>query len=340
MAVCGLCAVLASCDSGSPSRARPLHVPPAARSAQATAQPAEPVLNLSVPLPAPAALTPFGGGPGTLAGQGIWRAAGRRVRGLVAVYETTLTPPGGTERAGLAWMDTRLLSARLYSGSVSPGGGPYQFTAPVRPAQAASLVAAFNGGFKMKDAAGGYYTQGRVIDPLRQGAASLVIYANGAADVGAWGADVRMTRDVVSVRQNLTPLVAGGRPAARAASARWRLWGNTCGRTSCAHAVPGVAHQWRSGLGVTGDGALVYVSGPALDPLQLAQLLVRAGAVRGMELDINPEWPVFAAYDPPPGGLAAPGNGARLVASSVQGPGAFFQASWARDFITMSARPG
>jgi hypothetical protein len=38
---------------------------------------------------------------------------------------------------------------------------------------------------------------------------------------------------------------------------------------------------------VTADGALLYTQGPALDPPQLAELLVRAGAVRGMELDIN-----------------------------------------------------
>ena len=288
-------------------------------------------------LPAPAVLTPFGV-TGSRSGQGIWRPAGRRVRGIVAVYETSLTPPGGTAPAGIAWMDTHLLSARLYSGSRSPGGGPYRYTAPIEASEAASLVAAFNGGFLMKDANGGYYTQGRAIDPLRQGAASLVIYANGTADVGAWGSDVRMTKDVVSVRQNLTPLVAGGQPTPRAATARWHVWGNTCGVTSCAHLVRGVEHQWRSGLGVTSDGALVYVSGPGLDPLQLAQLLARAGAVRGMQLDINPNWPVFAAYDPPPGGRAAPANGTRLVASSAQGPGTFFEAAWARDFITMSAR--
>jgi hypothetical protein len=71
-----------------------------------------------------------------------------------AVYETTLVPPGGTQPAGIAWMDTGLLSARLYSGSMSPGGGPYRYTAPVAPAQAETLVAAFNGGFKMDEPAG------------------------------------------------------------------------------------------------------------------------------------------------------------------------------------------
>ncbi len=79
--------------------------------------------------------------------------------------------------------------------------------------------------------------------------------------------------------------------------------------------------------------------GPRLDPLQLAQLLARAGVVRGMQLDINPDWPVFASYDPQGGqGPAAPANGSKLLGSTVQGPWTFFEAAWARDFITMSAR--
>jgi hypothetical protein len=235
-------------------------------------------------------------------------------------------------------MDTGLLAARLYSGSVSPGGGPYLYTAPVASAQAATLVAAFNGGFKMNEARGGYYTEGRMIDPLRAGAASLVIYADGSVGLGAWGSDVRMAPQVASVRQNLLPLVAAGRPTPRAAGANWRAWGSTCGATSCGSTVPGIEHQWRSGLGITADGALVYAAGPALDPLQLAELLVRAGAVRGMQLDINPNWPVFVTYDPPAGARAAPANGRKLLSETTQGPWTFFESWWARDFVTMSAR--
>ena len=290
------------------------------------------------PLPAPAPLAPFGGRSASV--QGVWRPAGRRVRGVPAVYVTSLIPPGGTRPAGIAWLDTGLLSARLYSGSVSPGGGPFRYTAPIQPAQAATLVAAFNGGFKMNAARGGYYTEGRVIVPLRRGAASLVIYSDGSIDIGAWGTDVSMTPDVVGVRQNLVPLVVAGHPVARAYAADWyHTWGDTCGATSCAASVPSVEHQWRSGAGVTADGALVYVTGPALDPLQIARLLVRAGAVRGMELDINPYWDVFVSYDPPsPNGLAAPANGSKLLPQTVQGPATFFEAWWARDFITISAR--
>jgi hypothetical protein len=348
LAVMGLGLGLTSCTGSVAGQgSAPARASAAARTSDparpsGSASPSGPVLAVpGRPLPGPAALVPFGP-PG--AGLGAWRPEGRPVtvgtRSVPAVYETTLIPPGGTQPAGIAWMDTGLLAARLYSGSVSPGGGPYRYTAPIGPAQAATLVAVFNGGFKMNQARGGYYTEGRVIDPLRAGAASLVIYADGSVDIGAWGSDVTMTPRVVSVRQNLLPLVAGGRPTPRASSARWRAWGSTCGATSCSAAVPGIEHQWRSGLGITADGALVYVAGPALDPLQVAELLVRAGAVRGMQLDINPNWPVFVTYDPPAGGPAAPANGRKLLASTAQGPRTFFEATWARDFITMSARPG
>ncbi len=291
--------------------------------------------TVAAPLATPTALVPFNNP--TIAGEGTWSPAGRLVDGVPAIYETKLVPPGSTQPAGIAWMDTGLLFARLYSGSKSPGGGPYKYTAPIQPAQAASLVAAFNGGFMMNVAGGGYYTEGRVIYPLVAGAASLVIYSDGSINVGAWGSDLHMTPNVVSVRQNLVPLVSGGQPTSQAASTNWQSWGATCGASSCVG--PGIEHQWRSGVGVTANGALVYVAGPALDPLQLAQLLVRAGVVRGMQLDINPYWTVLVTYNPPaPTGLAASDNGSKLLAATVQGPATFFQTWWARDFITMSAR--
>ena len=59
------------------------------------------------PLPGPAALQPFPGTP-AYAGEGAWQPAGRLVAGRPAVYVTLLVPPGGTKRAGIAWMDTSL----------------------------------------------------------------------------------------------------------------------------------------------------------------------------------------------------------------------------------------
>lgn len=240
-----------------------------------------------------------------------------------------MRPPGGGPEAGVAWMDTRLLTARLYSGSVSPGGGPWHFTAPIAATQARTLVAAFNGGFKMPVSGGGYYSEGRVASPLRAGAASLVINRDGSVWIGSWTGTSRLGSQIVAVRQNLRLIVDHHRPVPGLNPADNSVWGATLG---------GSPDVWRSGLGETSDGALVYVAGPSLNVLTLAELLARAGAVRAMTLDMNPYWTAFATYAPEPGQAASPANGTDLLASMVGQPNRFFTAWWARDFVTMSAR--
>jgi hypothetical protein len=267
-------------------------------------------------------------------GEGQWSPAGRLVGGIPALYETTLRPDAAHTSyvVGVAWMDTKLLKATLYSGSQIPGGGPYSHTAPIQPAAATSLVAAFNAGFLMSTSNGGYYTDGKAVFPLRTGAASFVIYRDGTSTVGEWGRDVTMTPTVVSVRQNLALLVDNGQPAPGLNSADTTRWGATLGDK---------VYVWRSGLGVTADGALVYVGGPGLNITDLADLLARAGAVRAMELDINTDWVNFSSYRPPSAsGRATPANGTQLLAIMTGTPGRYFEPWWARDFITMSSALG
>ncbi len=282
------------------------------------------------PLPVPAPIRPFASSP--LPGEGQWHAAGRLVDGVPAIYEAFLRPDAvhTSYVVGVAWMDTRLLRATLYSGSMIPGGGPYRYTAPVQPGAASSLVAAFNAGFLMSNADGGYYTQGRTIFPLRTGAASFVIYRDGSVAIGAWGSQVRMTSQVVAVRQNLNMLVDNGKPVAGLNPNDISVWGATLGAQ---------VYVWRSAIGVTANGALVYVGGPSLNITTLAALLVRAGAVRGMELDINTDWVDFATFKPSTAnGLASPANGQDLLANMVGSPSRYFASWWARDFFTMSCR--
>jgi len=298
-----------------------IHRPKVARTAPAVATIAH--------LPAPAPIVPIASPP--VAGEGQWSPAGRLVDGLPAVYETMLRPSAvhTSYVVGIVWMDTKLLKPTLYSGSQIPGGGPYAHTAPVSPAAATTLVAAFNAGFLMSDANGGYYTDNKTIIPLRTGAASFVVYKDGSSTVGQWGRDVTMGPDVVSVRQNLDLLVDGGQVVPAVDSSDPTQWGATLG---------GGLYVWRSGLGVTADGALVYVGGPGLDIADLANILVRAGAVRAMELDINTDWVNYSTYQPStPGGAATPADGTELLAGMTGTPGRYFQPWWARDFITMSA---
>jgi hypothetical protein len=140
-----------------------------------------------------------------------------------------------------------------------------------------------------------------------------------------------MTPAVVSVRQNLDLLVDNGQPVPGLDSADTTQWGETLGNR---------VFVWRSGLGVTADGALVYVGGPGLNITDLADLLVRAGAVRAMELDINTDWVNFSSYRPATSaGQASTANGTNLLSNMVGTPDRYFESYWARDFITMSSSP-
>lgn len=289
-------------------------------------------LSKSAPahLPVPRRMTSPAGQ--RLRGEGVWHPAGRLVGGIPAVYETWVRPDAlhTSLVIGVAWMDTKLLRATLYSGSTIPGGGPYRHTAPVPPGAAKSLVAAFNAGFLMNNANGGYYTDGRTITPLRKGAASFVIYRNGSVNIADWGRDAALTPDVVSVRQNLDLLVDHGRPVPGLNANDTSKWGFTLGNA---------VYVWRSGVGITAAGALVYAGGPGLNITTLADILKRAGAVRAMELDINTDWVNLATYAPRgPAAPATPASGTDLLPSMFGQPDRYFQSWWARDFFTMSAR--
>ncbi len=151
----------------------------------------------------------------------------------------------------------------------------------ITPAHRSGLAATFNGGFKLQDARGGYYADGHTAGTLVPGAASVVITKDGNLDVGSWNNEVRMSPQVVSVRQNLRLLIDHGTVASNVESNTQSDWGAT---------VKGADYVWRSGLGVDNHGNVINVVGPALSAPSLADLLLRAGAVRAMELDINKTW--------------------------------------------------
>ena len=160
----------------------------------------------------PAPIVPIASPP--VAGEGQWHAVGRRVHGLPAVYEAFLRPDAvhTSVVAGVAWMDTKLLSATLYSGSTIPGGGPWHDTAPVSPRAATTLVSR---------------VQRRLLDVQRPGWATTrrdrpcfrcaperppsSSTPTGQRRSGQWGRDVTMAPNVTSVRQNLDLLVDNGK---------------------------------------------------------------------------------------------------------------------------------
>jgi len=265
-------------------------------------------------------------------GEGVWHVAGRTTaNGIPTVYEAFVRPDAVHTSfvVGVAWMDTNLLSAQLYYGSVIPGGGHFSHTAPVSAKDTEDLVAAFNAGFLTSDSNGGYYTDGQTIIPLRKGAASVVIFKNGRMTVAKWGRDVVMTNQIASVRQNLDLIVDNAKPVAGLNNPNSIKWGKVLGNSY---------NVWRSGLGITKDGALVYVGGPSMSIADLADILIRAGAIEGMELDINVDWVQYSTYT---GALNTPingGDGKSLLSSMPGTPSRYFESYWGRDFFTMSLR--
>ncbi len=296
-------------------------------------------------LPDVTASGPFGSGAGLpppaplaslidvprVAGEGEWKPVGVPVSGAAAQYVTFIRPdPAHTGVvASLAWMDTTLLRGELFAGYQVPGGSGWAPAAPLTSSDG-PLVAAFNSGFRLQDAVeSGYYSRGRTAAPIVTGYGSLVFYRDGRVTVGQWGRDLTFTPDIVSIRQNLPLIVDGGRPVPGLAQDHFQRWGATLGNQ---------VYVWRSGIGVTADGALVYAAGDQLSIQTLAVALARAGAERAMELDINTDWVDYFYFLPAAGRPAGPQNAVKLVPAMVSSTSKYFEPS-SKDFVAMFADP-
>jgi hypothetical protein len=263
------------------------------------------------------------------------------------VTTTTLEQPGWTivsEAHGVALADRRTVhladgnvvtiyrfragrtSFALHAGSEDPPGAAASVGATAGPAvtrvEAPRLIAAFNGGFKVASGSGGFQAAGHVVVPLRRGFASLVIDDDGGVHVGVWGQDLPYPGErILSVRQNLAPLITSGRPSPLINDLA--SWGVTLG---------GVQQVARSAVGQDVRGDLLYAASMHVLPTDLATALIQAGAVRAMELDINPYW-VQLASTPHPGGPLVAGI------PNQERPGNQLVVGWTRDFVTVLARP-
>ncbi len=212
----------------------------------------------------------------------------------------------------------------LHAGTLDPGSGPYRHGPRIAGSEVRRVLAAFNGGFRLDTLSGGFFEDGHTAKPLTAGFGSVVIYRDGGADVGAWKRGVPLAgRPVVSVRQNLRLLVSGGAPALTVSGCR-TCWGATIG---------GVTDVARSGIGITAAGELVWAAGAHLSPSSLAEALIGGGAVRAVELDINPDWVAGYVYAHS-GGRAFP----QPVVPGQFGVSGRFLTPYSRDFFAVLAR--
>jgi hypothetical protein len=244
-----------------------------------------------------------------LRGEGVWRASyahgGSRPPVLVTSFRSDPSYPRTV--AGVAWIDHSRTSTFLYPGisepAVSlPSRGPEEVPMRLRP----KLVATFNSGFKMKDEQGGVAIGGHTYKPLLNDFGTFVRYRDGRVDVISWQGGPTAGPDVVYARQNLPLIVNHGHPNPNLSDSQ--EWGFTLGNA---------VQVWRSAVGVDRRGNLLYAAAPDQTVKSLAAIMIHAGAVRAMELDINHYWDNFIAYRHPAPGVIGDAN---LLAGMARPP--------------------
>lgn len=183
----------------------------------------------------------------------------------------------------LLQFDTRFFRLHMVAGTSEPGGPLGHYGSGVIPtSDQKTLLAAFNGGFKYADGQYGLKTNGIVYVPPQPNAATIAITKSGQIILGAWGVDARLNSgntNLVAWRQNAALLINNGmiNPLTQDGAA----WGGT---------ILNSAYTWRSGIGLTANGTLLYAAGSSLTALTLGEALKAAGAVMAMQTDINPFW--------------------------------------------------
>jgi hypothetical protein len=230
------------------------------------------------------------------------------------------------QRSAVTFMrfDQGLVHLTLHAGSTDGGVAGWTYGDQISPREIHLVLAAFNGGFRLTYTDVGFASGGHVAVALKPGLASIVTYADGTSNIGSWLNGVPEARKAVfSVLQNQRLLVDRGAPAPTVTNCVLACWGHTI------QALTSVA---RSGLGITASGHLVWAAGESLSPAALAAALISAGAVRAIELDINPDWVAGYLYV-----HHSSGPNADPVVPGQDGIAGELLAPYSRDFIAVVA---
>ena len=235
--------------------------------------------------PWPPRITPVFAHP--LRGEGVWHPTGPPVRGrspvLVTTFRTELDYPRIV--AYVAWFDHTRTALAWYPGRYEPPRAPARGPFMVPYGQRWRLLATFNGGFTYVDGHNGSTVNGVTNEPLKDGFATLVGYRNGRVDIRTWTGGPNAGPNVAFARQSLPLIVVNGKlsPALNDSTE----WGFTLGNA---------VRVWRTGVGIDRRGNLIYAAANNQTVFTIARILQRAGAVRAMQFDINPEWPTLITY--------------------------------------------
>ena len=256
--------------------------------------------------------------------EGQWSTALVDADGAVQIATTYFRPDPKHPSlvAAAAWINAATTKFTLIAGTRQPGGGAGPAGGHVPTNARDSLLAVFNSGYKMSDTPGGALIEGHATRHMVDGLATLAILPDGTATVGEWGTDLTADQGFTGIRQSLHLMVANGVVLDGVNTNAGGRWGTV------RNALP----TWRSGLGVTATGDLIYIAGKNLTLGVLANALVQSGAVTAMELDIHKGMVTFNLFTRQPALV-----GHKLLPDMTRPADRYLDTDW-RDFIMVTSR--
>jgi hypothetical protein len=233
-----------------------------------------------------------------LNGEGQWIALEKDafitpIPGIPTPFLTTFVrgdPAAPQTRVYVTLWDPRLVSLHMEAGTVEPvsatgEAGPGQI--PRTPEIIGHVVAGFNGGFQATHGEFGMQANGVLYLPPKPYGATVMELRDGTTAFGAWPRSTEVPDEVLSFRQNMTPLVQND---------KYNPWG----RAWWGGVPPGwhdAIHTTRSGVCLTKENFVAYFWGNDIGPEPLGRAMLVARCAFGIHLDMNPGLAGFEFYN-------------------------------------------
>ncbi len=233
-----------------------------------------------------------------LPGEGAWIVLDRdpfisEAPGLVSPFITTFIRPN-VKRPDLrvfatVW-DPRQIATHMESGTVEPVSstgerGPGLI--PRTPERMRRVVAAFNGGFQAQHGEFGMQANDIMYLPPKPYGATVMELKDGSTAFGTWPPGADVPTEVLSLRQNLTPMIE---------FERFNPWN----RTWWGGTPPGWSdniHTARSAVCLTKENNVGYFWSMSISPDDLAAAMLAARCTYALHLDMNPGHAGFEFYN-------------------------------------------
>lgn len=235
------------------------------------------------PPPIPPQLSP------ALEGEGQWRTLGDdpflphtdNAPSAFAFTFIRVDPKRKWSQAFVTLWDPRQVELHTMSGTREPKSATGETgpgLVPRTPRTLRRFVAALNGGFQATHGEFGMMADGVVYLPPKPFAATVARLDDGVTGFGTWPRDESIPENIVSFRQNLTPLVLDGKQ-------------NPYKRTWWGGVPPGWEDETRTvrtAICMTEDNFVAYLYGSRLEADHLAKVMLLARCSYGIHLDMNP----------------------------------------------------